>query len=144
MSATGQDSRTDRDLLIRLETQFLNMSQNFEKFDKKLGQVTDRLDTVVREIKTELKNDYVSKSEFKRLTDLVEEIRDDMENKFTPLVRFVPVEEVHKDISKRVRTLLITAGICVLIAAASIPTWLAVTKNNPTVNPTPTVIGAAK
>lgn len=140
---SGQDSRSDRDLLIRLETQFLNMNQNFEKFDRKLGQVSERLDTVVRDIRSDLKNDYVSKSDFQRLLKTVEEIKQDIEDNYTSNMRFEPVEVVYKDVSKRVRTLLITAGICVLIAAASIPTWLAVTKGNPVMNVAPQV-GAVK
>ena len=130
---SGTDNRSDRDLLIRLEAQFDNMINNVNKVDKKLGDLNDRFDRVVNELKTELKNDYVSKSDFNRLVDAVDSLKDDVKNLYTPLNRFEPVEEVHKDISKRLRTLLVTVGICVLIAAASVPTWLAVTKNAPEV-----------
>jgi hypothetical protein len=126
---SGNDNRSDRDLLIRLEEQFKNMNNNVAGMNKKLDEFHGRLDTVVRDIKDELKTDYVSKSDFKRLEDIVAEIKEDLHKNYTPMNRFEPVESVHKDISQRVRTLLITVGICVLIAAASAPTWLAVYKS---------------
>lgn len=126
---SGNDNRSDRDLLIRLEEQFKNMNTNVAGINTKLDEFNNRLNTVVREIKDELKTDYVSKADFRRLEDSVAELKEDLHKNFTPNARFEPVEEVHKDISKRVRTLLITVGICVLIAAASAPTWLAVYKS---------------
>jgi archaellum component FlaC len=126
---SGNDSRSDRDLLIRLEEQFKNMNSNVDGINKKLDEFNNRLNGVVRDIKDELKNDYVPKAQFERLADDVAELKEMVEKKFTPLARFEPVEEVHKDVSKRIRTLLITVGICVLIAAASAPTWLAVFKS---------------
>lgn len=130
---SGTDNRSDRDLLIRLEAQFENMNKNVNKVDTKLGDLNDRLERVVKELKDELKNDYVAKPEFQRLQDMFHDLKRKVDSDFTPLSRFEPVEEVHKDISKRVRALLVTAGVCVLIAAASVPTWLAVTKEAPTV-----------
>ena len=127
---SGTDNRSDRDLLIRLEEQFKNMNNNVGTINKKLDEFNGRLDTVVRDIKDELKSDYVTKQEFARLMEAVSDIKKDLHDNFAPLARFEPVEEVHKDISKRLRTLLVTVGICVLIAAASAPTWLAIYKNS--------------
>lgn len=127
---SGTDSRSDRDLLIRLEEQFKNMNNNVGTISRKLDEFNGRLDTVVRDIKDELKSDYVTKQEFARLMESVADIKKDLHDNFAPLARFEPVEEVHKDISKRLRTLLVTVGICVLIAAASAPTWLAIYKNS--------------
>lgn len=127
---SGTDNRSDRDLLIRLEEQFKNMNSNVAGINKKLDEFNGRLDTVVRDIKDELKSDYVTKAEFARLMDSVADIKKDLHDNFAPLSRFEPVEEVHNDISKRLRTLLVTVGICVLIAAASAPTWLAIYKSS--------------
>lgn len=131
---SGND-RSDRDLLIKLETQFSSMIENFTKIDKKIDNFDVRLETFSKEIRNDLKTNYVSKSDFDRVVQELEEIREDMRKNYTPNARFEPVEEVHKDISKRVRTMLITVGVCLLVAAASAPTWLAIYKNASDVKP---------
>lgn len=129
---SGTDNRSDRDLLIRLETQFANMNENVTKIDRKLDAFDQRLDSVVRDIKDDLKTGYVTKQEFQTLMDSHKILQSDMSTKYTPLSRFTPVEEVHNDVAKRIRTILISVGICVLIAAASAPTWLAIYRSMPT------------
>jgi hypothetical protein len=123
------DNRSERDLLIKLETRFDSMNDNVNKIDKKLDSFNTRMDAVVRDIKDELKNDYVSKQEFQQIVKALEQFQIDVKTKYAPMSRFEPVEEVHKDIAKRLRTLLVTAGVCVLIAAASAPTWLSIYKS---------------
>lgn len=123
------DNRSDRDLLIKLETQFSSMNENFKKTDQKLEDTITRLESLVKDLKDDLKNEYVPKYEFERLVETVKSLKKELSDDYAPLVRFEPVEEVHKDISKRLRTLLITVGVCVLIAAASAPTWLAIVTN---------------
>lgn len=125
---SGTDSRSDRDLLIKLETQFSNMNENVSKIDRKQDDFIQRLEFAVKGIKDDLKNEYVTKDEFQRLADSLKSLKKEMEEDYTPLTSFLPVEEVHKDVAKRLRTLLITVGVCVLIAAASAPTWIGVYK----------------
>lgn len=123
------DNRPDRDLLIKLETQFTYMNENLVKFDRKLDDVNIRLESVVKDIKDELKNDYVPKESFERLEETVRSLKKDLTENYTPYTRFEPVEEVFRDISKRLRTMLITAGVCVLLVAASAPAMWAMYKN---------------
>ena len=92
---SGTDNRSDRDLLIRLEEQFKNMNNNVDGINKKLDEFNTRLNGVVRDIKDELKNDYVPKAEFIRLVESVADIKKDLHENFAPLARFVPVEDVH-------------------------------------------------
>lgn len=125
------DNRSERDLLIKLETRFESMNDNVNKIDKKIDDFNNRLETMAREIKDELKQDYVSKQEFMQVAKQLEQFQLDVKAKYTPIGRFEPVEEVHKDVAKRLRTLLVSVGVCVLIAAASAPTWIAIYKNSP-------------
>lgn len=126
---SGSDNRSDRDLLIKLETKFESMIDNVSKIDKKLDAFDQRLDNVVKDIKEDLKTGYVTKQEFQTLMDAHKALQSDLSTKYTPLTRFTPVEEVHNDVAKRIRTLLISVGICILIAAASAPTWIAIYKS---------------
>ena len=123
------DNRSDRDLLIRLETQFSNMNDNMAKIDRKLDAQASHLDSAVRGIKEDLKNEYVTKAEVLRIIETVTSLKAELASDYTPLSRFAPVEEVHKDVSKHLRTLLISVGVCILIAAASAPTWIGVYKS---------------
>jgi len=127
------DNRTDRDLLIKLETKFDSMADLNGKIEKKLDGFQDKLDKVVKDIKDELKNEYVTKADFERLQDQHEQLVQEVKTKYTPLTRFAPVEEVHNDVAKRLRNILISVGVCVLIAAASAPTWLAIYKGSTTI-----------
>lgn len=131
------DNRSERDLLIKLETRFESMNDNVNKIDKKLDDFNTRLDLVVRDIKDELKNDYVSKQQFEQVVKQFEQFQIDVKNKYTPMARFEPVEEVHKDVAQRLRTLLVSVGVCVLIAAASAPTWISIYKTSFGTSPTP-------
>jgi hypothetical protein len=124
------DNRSERDLLIKLETKFESMNDNVSKIDRKLDDFNTRLDAVVRDIKDELKNDYVSKQEFVQVVKQFEQFQVDVKSKYAPLARFEPVEEVHKDVANRLRTLLVSVGVCVLIAAASAPTWISIYKSS--------------
>lgn len=130
--------RSERDLLIRLDTKFESMSGDVgkiaaefgrleSKVDAKFDAFNQRLDEVTRDIKEELKSEYVTKKDFDAVVQSHKELRDELK-KYAPLSRFEPVEEVHKDVAKRLRTLLISVGVCVLIAAASAPTWITVYK----------------
>lgn len=141
---SGGDNRSDRDLLIKLETQFTSMNENFKKTDQKLEDTIVRLENLVKDLKDDLKNEYVPKYEFERLVETVKSLKKELGDDYAPLVRFEPVEEVHKDIAKRLRTLLITVGVCVLIAAASAPTWLAIVSNLGDVHKAATATGVTK
>lgn len=123
------ETRLDRDLLIKLETQFAYMNENFRNFDLKLDNVNVRLESMVKDIKDDLKNDYVSKEEFERLQEMVKSMKKDVTETYVPYSRFEPVEEVYREISKRLRTMLVTAGVCVLLLAASAPAMWAMYKN---------------
>lgn len=127
------DNRSERDLLIKLETKFESMNDNVNKIDKKLDDFNARLEHVVKEIKDDLKNDYVTKQELAVWVDALKAAQDDLKQNYTPLVRFEPVEIVHKDVAKRLRTMLISVGVCVLIAAASAPTWISIYRTVTTV-----------
>jgi hypothetical protein len=135
------DNRTDRDLLIKLETKFDSMTDLNTKIEKKLDGFQDKLDKVVKDIKDELKNEYVTKADFQRLQHEHEELLEEVRTKYTPLSRFSPVEEVHNDVAKRLRNILISVGVCVLIAAASAPTWLAIYKGSTAVQGAPGIQG---
>lgn len=122
------DNRSERDLLIKLETKFESMNDNVNKIDKKLDDFNTRLDVALKDIKDELKNEYVTKQELQSLVKELSDLQKEVQSDYTPLIRFEPVEEVHKDVANRLRTLLVSVGVCVLIAAASAPTWISIYK----------------
>lgn len=121
--------RLDRDLLIKLDTQFSYMNETLQKFDRKMDDFNTRLESVVTDIKDDLKNDYVAKESFERLEESVKSLKKEIAENYVPYTRFEPVEEVYREISKRLRTMLITAGVCVLIAASAAPLIWTMYKN---------------
>lgn len=126
------ENRSDRDLLIRLETQFASMNDNVNKLDRKFDDHQTRLETAIKSLTENIRNEYVSKEEFKRITDELASFKAKVSNDFVETSRFEPVEDAYNDTAKRIRNTLISAGICLIIAAASVPTWLYVYKNGPT------------
>lgn len=104
---------TDRELLIRIEEQFKNMKEGLQK----LG---DRFDTFERRME-ESRRDFASKESLQRVEKTIQELEEKIEKNYTPFSRFEPVEEIYREFSKRLRTLLVGAALCVIVLTAAIP-----------------------